>query len=311
VSGPVNTVDAPDTPDRGHPAEPTVEVSNDREAMVGAIAVRRALPRRERRTVGAWCFADHMGRTDVTENAGLDIGPHPHIGLQTVTWLVEGEVLHRDSLGSEQLIRPGQLNLMTAGRGVAHSEEATGTYRGGLEGIQFWVALPDDTRDGAPAFEHHADLPKVDLGAGTATVLIGALDGATSPARHDTPLVGAELDLTDGTVTLPLDRRFEYALIVLRGSVALGSSPLEPGKSGYLGLDREELAVEAREPSRVMLIGGVPFAERISMWWNYVARTHDEIDAANRSWEADDGRFGRVTSALQRIPAPAVPWAPG
>lgn len=308
MSGPVNAVDAPDRPDCGEPERPVVEVSEDREAKVGEIAVRRALPRRERRTVGAWCFADHMGRAEVTENAGLDIGPHPHIGLQTVTWLIEGEVLHHDSLGSEQLIRPGQLNLMTAGRGIAHSEEATGGYHGGLEGIQLWVALPEATRDGEPAFEHHADLPRVDLGDATVTVLVGDFAGARSTARHDTPLVGIELDVRTGAITVPLDRSFEYAAIVLRGSVNVAGTPLRPGQLGYLGLDRDELAIDVIEPTRMMLLGGTPFGERITMWWNYVARSHDEIVAANRSWREVDGRFGTVASRLPVIPPPPIPW---
>jgi hypothetical protein len=285
-----------------------IDVTDDHDAMVGEIAVRRALPRRERRTVGAWCFADHMGPAAVTENKGLDIGPHPHIGLQTVTWLIEGEALHHDSLGSEQLIRPGQLNLMTAGRGIAHSEEATGTYRGDLEGIQLWVALPEPTRNGDPAFEHHADLPQVEIGAATATVLVGDFGGTRSKARHDTPLVGVDLEARTGTTTLPLDRSFEYAAVVLRGSANVAGTPLRPGQLGYLGLDRDELRIEFAEPTRMMLLGGTPFGERISMWWNYVARSHDEIVAANQSWREPDGRFGEVQSLLPVIPPPPIPW---
>ena len=156
MSGAVTEVDAPAVADASHPTAPCVELSDSREERVGQIRVRRALPRRGRRTVGAWCFADHMGPADVSENSGLDIGPHPHIGLQTVTWLIDGQVLHRDSLGSEQVIKAGQLNLMTAGNAVAHAEEATGHYRGALAGIQLWVALPEATRHGTAAFEHHA-----------------------------------------------------------------------------------------------------------------------------------------------------------
>ena len=122
-----------------------------------------ATPQRHRRTVGPWCFEDHMGPTEVTPTRGLDVGPHPHIGLQTVTWLTEGEVLHKDSLGTEQLIKPGQVNLMTAGRGVVHSEEATGSYGGRLQGVQLWVAQPSQTRATDPAFEHHAELPRLNL----------------------------------------------------------------------------------------------------------------------------------------------------
>ncbi|PWI05520.1 pirin family protein [Streptomyces sp. NWU339] len=310
MSGPVSTVDAPaDQADTGHPAPPCLEVSDSREATVGAIRVRRALPRRGRRTVGAWCFADHMGPADVTENSGLDIGPHPHIGLQTVTWLTDGQVLHRDSLGSEQVIKPGQLNLMTSGSAVSHAEEATGHYRGTLEGIQLWTALPESTRHGQPAFEHHAELPRADLdsGAGAATVLIGDFGGLASPARRDTPLVGVELDLR-APATVPLRPDWEYALVVLQGAVAVRDQPLHPGRLGYLGEGRDELPLEVREPTRVMLLGGEPFPEPILMWWNFVGRSREEIDAAYASWARRDDRFGRVESSLPLIPAAAPFW---
>jgi len=192
MSGPVTALDAPPTvADCSHPSAPCVELSDSRDEQVGKIRVRRALPRKGRRTVGAWCFADHMGPADVTENSGLDVGPHPHIGLQTVTWLTDGQVLHRDSLGSEQVIKPGQLNLMTSGSAVTHAEEATGHYRGTLEGIQLWVALPEASRHGAASFEHHADLPQTDLEGTVATVLVGAFADLSSPARHDTPWSGS------------------------------------------------------------------------------------------------------------------------
>ena len=311
VSGPVALTDAPIVPDCGQPAAACVEVTESHLATVGRFSVRRALPRRGRRTVGAWCFADHMGPADVTATSGLDIGPHPHIGLQTVTWLLDGEALHRDSLGSEQLIAPGQLNLMTAGRGVSHSEEATGRYSGRLEGIQLWVALPDVTRNGEPAFEHHGDLPRIDLSGATATILIGDLGSGASSARHDTPLVGIDLDFRGGAVDLPLRPEWEYALIVLRGAVelvALGRQPIAPGHLAYLGEHRDELTLRGERGTRALLLGGEPFRERILMWWNFVARTADEFAAARDAWQHADSRFGRVSSPLSRIPAPAPYW---
>jgi redox-sensitive bicupin YhaK (pirin superfamily) len=248
-----------------------------------------------------------MGPADVTENSGLDIGPHPHIGLQTVTWLVDGQVLHRDSLGSEQVIRPGQLNLMTAGHGVSHAEEATGHYRGTLEGIQLWIAQPDSTRGGAAAFEHHAALPMVDLDGAVATVLVGAFAGAHSPARHDTPLTGVDLAL-HGPTTVPLRPDFEYAVVVVDGAVAIQDCPVVPGRLAYLGRGRDEVLVDAPGGTRAVLLGGEPFEELLLMWWNFVGRTREEIDAAYASWEAGDDRFGRVSSALPRIPAAAPFW---
>jgi len=250
-----------------------------------------------------------MGPTTVTETSGLDIGPHPHMGLHTVTWLVAGEVLHRDSLGTEQLIRPGQLNLMTAGRGVSHSEEATGTYRGELHGVQLWVAQPERTRHGDPAFEHHGALPQVELEAAVVTVLAGEFAGAASPARADTPLVAAEGTLRRGGSTWPLRSDFEHGLTVLEGAVAIGDQELRPGEFGYLGRDRDEITLSANDPTRVLLIGGEPFAEPILMWWNFVARTRDELDLAYQQWQGHDERFGLLDSPLPRIPAPAPYWS--
>ena len=226
-------------------------------AIVGAIEVRRALPQRTHRTVGAWCFADHMGPAAVTEERGLDVGPHPHTGLATVTWLIEGEAVHRDSLGTEQLIRPGQLNLMNAGHGVAHAEEPTGAYRGTLEGIQLWIAQPEHTRHGARAFEHYDELPRVAVGASEATVFVGAALGATSPARHDTPLVGLDLEVR-GATELPRNPTFEYGVVVLRGSVSIGGSIVEPGSLAYFAPGADEWRLDARGPARVIVLGGEP-----------------------------------------------------
>jgi quercetin 2,3-dioxygenase len=310
MSGPVGTIDAPPTEVRASAAKPAcVEITPSREAAVGSMPVRRALPRRERRTVGAWCFADHMGPELVTETQGLDIGPHPHTGLQTVTWLVAGEVLHRDSLGTEQVIRAGQLNLMTAGNGVTHSEEATGRYRGQLHGVQLWVAQPEATRYGPAAFAHHAELPRVELDNTSATVLVGSFAGAASPARRDTALVGVDAALRPGTGAWPLAPSFEHALIVLDGEVLVDDQVVRPGQLAYLGIGRGELALSAGDPARVLLLGGEPFGEPILMWWNFVARSRAELEAAYRQWESGDPRFGRLRSPLARIPAPPPFWA--
>jgi redox-sensitive bicupin YhaK (pirin superfamily) len=285
-----------------------IEVLDGRATTVGDVPVRRVLPRRGRRTVGAWCFADHMGPTPVDEFRGVDIGPHPHIGLHTVTWLVAGELLHRDSLGSEQMVRPGQLNLMTAGRGVAHAEESTGGYRGDLHGMQLWVAQPDATRHGPPAFEHHADLPQVSLGAGEATVLVGEFGDVMSPARADTDLVGIDAVLRAGVSAWGLRPEFEYAVVVIDGTVAVDDTVVAPGQLGYLGLGRDELTVSATDDARLLLLGGVPFDEPVLIWWNYVARTRDEVTAAGLDWNSEGERFGRVDTALARIPSPVPPW---
>jgi len=309
MSGPVTIADTDAAPEVDHSsATPTIEITDSRTATVGGVTVRRALPRRVRRTVGAWCFADHLGPAAATENDGLDIGPHPHIGLQTVTWLLDGQVLHRDSLGCEQVVAPGQLNLMTAGAGVAHAEETTGTYVGRLHGIQLWVALPERTRHGGAAFEHHGSLPQLDLDRAVATVLLGSFAGAVSPARSDTPLVGVDLALQRGTTTVPLVRGFEYAMVVLDGAVQVDGRPVRPGQLAYLGEGRDELAVQVSDPTRAMLLGGEPFESPIVMWWNFVGRSREEIAAAWRDWDRGADRFGRVDSPLPRIPVEAPSW---
>jgi redox-sensitive bicupin YhaK (pirin superfamily) len=270
--------------------------------------VVRALPKRERRTVGAWCFADHFGPADVAA-AAMQVGPHPHMGLQTVTWVLDGAVLHRDNLGSEQLIRPGQLNLMTAGRGVSHAEETPGTASGQLHGVQLWVAQPDSTRFGDAAFEHHPSLPQVRVGAVTATVLVGEFAGARSPARADTALVGVDLTVTSESV-LPLDPAFEHGVIVVDGALQVDNTVVRPGTLAYLGQGRDELRLTGPAPgARALLLGGVPFEDTILMWWNFVARTRAEIEEAFRDWEAGSGRFGEVHSPLSRIGAPTPQWA--
>ena len=306
MSGPVTTgsaIEGDEEPTRSA----VVEVTDSRVSRVGAFAVRRALPQRRRRMVGPWCFVDHMGPASVDEG-GLGVAPHPHIGLQTVTWLLSGEALHRDSLGSEQVIAPGQLNLMTAGRGVSHSEEGTGRAQRDLHGVQLWVAQPERTRHGDAAFEHHPELPMADFDNATATVLVGELDGATSPARQDTDHAAVDIELRAGRSTLPLQTDFEYALVVFTGVVEVDGAAVEPGKLGYLGANRDELTFTAPGSARALLVGGVPFEESIVMWWNYVGRTRDEILDAHADWTAASGRFGKVTSALPRVEVGPPPW---
>lgn len=310
MSGPVSTSDLPATPQRSDPGTGSVEVIAARDTVVGTLPVRRALPRRERRMVGAWCFLDHMGPVTVTAEQGMDIAPHPHIGLQTVTWLVSGQVVHRDSLGSEQLIRPGEVNLMTAGNGVSHSEERPERAGGELHGVQLWIAQPDETRHGPAAFEHHSDLPTAEIGSAEVTVLVGELDGLASPARRDTDHLGAELRVGRGRATLPLREGREHAVAVLDGSVTVQDRFVATGELAYLGPGRDEVELAARDSARCLLIGGTPFPEPVLMWWNFVARDREEIGAAYRDWASAAERFGRVDSRLPRIETTAPPWLP-
>ncbi|HVA52019.1 MAG TPA: pirin family protein [Acidimicrobiales bacterium] len=283
-------------------------VTDSRATQVGEFDVRRALPTRGRRTVGPWCFIDHLGPATFSPTKGFDIAPHPHLGLQTVTWLFDGAILHRDSLGSEQLIRPGQMNLMTSGEGIAHSEENPGVTTGQLHGIQLWVALPSSTRHGPSAFEHHEELPRFEMPDAEATVLVGSVGSATSSARRDSEAMGVELRLERGRHLVPLVQEFEYAMVVTSGEVVVDGTMITPGHLAYLGRGRDEVGLTTNAPAVAMLLGGVPFEETIMMWWNFVARTQEEITAAYESWMKDDDRFGRVASSLARIEVGPPPW---
>ncbi|HLI11261.1 MAG TPA: pirin family protein [Alphaproteobacteria bacterium] len=286
--------------------QPTVAAYPARPAdLGGGLAVHRALPRRERRLVGPWCFLDHFGPLVFAAGKPMDVAPHPHIGLQTVTWLVEGEVLHKDSLGNAQLIRPGQLNLMTAGGGIAHSEETPPAHTGRLHGVQLWTALPEAQRQGAASFAHHPELPTVSLGCGRAVVLMGALAGARSPAKAYSPIIGAELrGERDGRLEVPLDPAFEHALLPIAGRATLDGRACDIDTLYDLGGGRDRLSLEVAAGARLMLIGGAPFGETILMWWNFVARTPEEIARAREDWE-QQRRFGEVAAyAGARLPAP-------
>lgn len=271
----------------------------------------RALPTRGLRTVGAWCFLDHFGPSDVTQGHGMRVGPHPHIGLQTVTWLLEGEILHRDSLGSVQSIRPGQLNLMTSGRGISHSEESPAPRPPRLHGAQFWVALPEGARHGEPAFEHHAQLPCTEHQGLQVTVLLGEAFGLRSPGTVYSPLVGMDVRARGPiTATLPLRREWEYGFLVLEGAAELDTEALAPGILLYLGAGRTEVRLKTTGPVTAVLIGGAPFDEPLLMWWNFVGRSKDELVAASCEWNLESPRFGTVRGYDgPRIPAPLPPWS--
>ncbi|WP_130797050.1 pirin family protein [Streptomyces otsuchiensis] len=277
--------------------------------------VRRLLPSLGRRMVGAWVFVDHYGPDDIAGQSGMQVPPHPHIGLQTVSWLHDGEVLHRDSLGSLQTVRPRELGLMTAGRAISHSEESPRDHARLLHGAQLWVALPEEHRRTAPSFEHHRELPEIRGGGGLrGTVILGELDGAVSPGTTHTPIVGADLTLAAGTdARLPLEEEFEYAILTMSGTCEIDGVPLEPGALLYLGHGRRHLPIRATTDASALLLGGLPFDERIVMWWNFVGRSHDDIAAARADWE--EGReFGTVEgydgAALTAPPLPQVPLKP-
>ncbi|MFT5222599.1 MAG: redox-sensitive bicupin YhaK (pirin superfamily) [Glaciecola sp.] len=285
------------------------EVKPGRIATVGGGRILRVLPTKGRRTVGAWCFTDLSGTDAGQQQDPMEVGPHPHMGLATVTWLLEGEALHTDSLGSEQVIRPGELNLMHAGAGIAHSEQGGPTR---FRGAQMWVAQPEGTRHDASGFEHHGELPRVEVGpAADATVFMGAIgDGPRSPARMDTALIGAQLDLRPGRTEVPVDVRHQHAIVPLDRPISVAGQRVEVGALALVATGTDVLPLEARDlPTSVLLLGGEPLGEEIQMWWNFVARTREELTQAWRDWQAhDEDRFGPVASSSGRIVAPTPPW---
>lgn len=274
---------------------PTFEAIPGRPSELGGLPIRRLLPRSRRRLVGPWCFFDSFGPLTFATGKPMDVAPHPHLGLQTVSWLLEGAVLHNDSLGRRALAVPGALNLMTAGRGIAHSEETPPRNGGSLRGVQLWVALPQSSREIAPSFDQHHDLPVVELDGGRATVIMGQLAGVRSPARVFSPILGADVATEPGRrITVPLLPEFEHALVPLTGDCELDGRALGTDTLYYLGCGRRELALATgRSPGRALLLGGAPFGETVLMWWNFVARTTAEIVSAREDWEAGR-RFGEV-----------------
>jgi quercetin 2,3-dioxygenase len=303
-----------------------VDVMQPRDVPLGgprAMTVRRTLPSRERSLIGAWCFVDHYGPDDVADTGGMSVAPHPHTGLQTVSWLFAGEVEHRDSAGNHALVRPGEVNLMTAGRGISHSEVSTPGTRV-LHGAQLWVALPESDRHGAPGFAHHSPAPV--SGAGwEARVFLGSLLGETSPVPTATALVGAEIRLETGSLlAFDVETGFEHGVLVDSGVVSVGGEELKEHALGYLEPGRDRLELAALDgPVRLLLLGGAPFGEEIVMWWNFVGRSHEEIVRFRADWQAQimraggivgdsqevsSGRFGVVTGDhLPPIPAPELP----
>jgi hypothetical protein len=296
------------------PAGPALDLLAGREVMLGpGTPVRRLLPTLGRRMVGAWAFVDHYGPDDVAAGAGMQVTPHPHTGLQTVSWLVQGRVHHRDSLGSDVTFGPRELALMTAGRGIAHSEQSPVPHPRFLHGAQLWVALPDATRDTAPAFEHHTALPGTTSDGLTTTVLMGSFGGDTSPGTAHTPIVGVDLDLAAGAdVEVPLEPDFEHALLGADGGADVEGAPLAHGAMLYLGTGRRSVRVRTDAPARLLLLGGEPFEERLVMWWNFVGRSGEEITEYAERWNGGDERFGVVAGfgEDERQLAPALPPVP-
>jgi redox-sensitive bicupin YhaK (pirin superfamily) len=297
-------------------ASPFAGVLHPREVPLGgprAIRVRRTLPQRERSLIGAWCFADHYGPHDVRGGKGMDVPPHPHTGLQTVSWLFDGEVEHRDSAGVHAMVRPGELNLMTAGTGICHSEVSTSATTV-LHGVQLWVALPNSDRDTGRDFAHYVPAPRA-IDDAIVRVFLGELAGERSPVHTFTPLLGAQIDLEPGAdLTLDVDAAFEHGVLLDQGSVEVAGTSLDVAALAVHAAGNEHLNIVNRgdSPARVLLLGGTPLPEQLVMWWNFVGRSHEDIATYRQLWEEQDERFGAVDGyrgAVSRLPAPPLPNA--
>lgn len=325
-----------------------LEVLLPRDVPLGgprAMPVRRTLPQRGRTTIGAWCFADHYGPDDVSSTGGMIVPPHPHTGLQTASWLFEGEIEHRDSVGSHAMVRPGELNLMTAGSGIAHSEVSTPATKL-LHGVQLWIVLPDAARATQPFFERHDARPlrrddaellvfvgeladeTQTVGTHAAPAASAGEESATRPTVFSA-LLGAQIDLpANSSVVLALDPAFEHGLLVDRGPVEVIDEPFETDAAtgtrhslawselGYLAPGRTRVTLRTGDsPARLVLLGGEPFTEEIVMWWNFIGRSHDDIVQYRSDWQHDvidggdaSGRFGTVADYPgAALPAPALP----
>lgn len=265
----------------------TFEAYPNRETHLGKLPIARAMPIRDRRMVGPWCFLDRFGPLSFTDGRAMDVPPHPHIGIQTVSWLLEGEVLHTDSLGSEAIVCRGGVNVMTAGRGIAHAEETPDQNSGRLNGVQLWVALLDAQREREPSFTSVERVPVVKEKGGILQVFAGEVAGVRSPAPYFSEILGLDAQIHPGeSLEIGLDPTFEHALLLLDGDCVFGDQSLEARMLYYLGTRRLGLSLSSRTGGRVLLIGGPPFPETILMWWNFVARTPQEIAAARADWEA-------------------------
>ncbi|WP_185992462.1 pirin family protein [Janibacter cremeus] len=295
-----------------------MQILTPREVPLGgprAMSVRRTIPSRARSLVGAWCFLDHYGPDDVSATGGMVVPRHPHTALATVSWLFTGEIEHRDSTGVHAIVRPGELNLMTAGRGVSHSEFST-PQTSTLHGVQLWFALPERDVGTDPSFVHHVPEPMYVPG-GIARVFLGSLLDVESPVATPTPLLGAELLLdADAETVLDVPEGHEHAVLLDDGDVTVDGQALELAEVGYLAPGRTRITLRSATGARLLVIGGEPLGEEIVMWWNFVGRSHDDIVAARQRWMSEIGaepmtgpeRFGPFpTGQPDPLPAPALP----
>jgi len=274
--------------------------------------VRRALPQPQRRMVGPFIFFDQMGPVEMRDGQGLDVRPHPHIGLATVTYLFDGEIMHRDSLGSVQPIRPGELNWMSAGAGITHSERSPDTARHGgskLFGLQLWVALPADQEESAPSFQHHdaAAIPAGEVDGVTVRQIVGRMDGLVAPVKTLSEMVYAEIAMPPGTRYRISSEQIERAFYLVAGEVTVDGQPFAPSELVILK-PHAEIVLASAQGARLVLVGGEPFPEQRYIYWNFVSSRPDRIEQAKQDWRAQN--FAAVPGEHEFIPLPPDPPQP-
>ncbi|MCL6244546.1 pirin family protein [Acinetobacter sp. ANC 7200] len=280
-----------------------------RRAEIGqGTVIKRALPSRHKRMIGAWCFLDHAGPVHFPQGDGLDVGPHPHIGLQTFTWMIDGTMMHTDSLGTHQLIQPKQVNLMTAGYGISHTEVAPESETQ-MHAAQLWIALPDDKINMAPQFDHYPELPVVTQDGIELTVLVGEFLQTKSPVKVHSELLGVDLRSSESQSTvLPLNPKFEYGFMALEGTANINGHELNEDNMVVLEPGLTQVKIDLHAGGRVLLLGGEPFESPILLWWNFVGRTQEELNIAREQWINQDERFGSIPDYDgPRLEAPAFP----
>ncbi len=279
---------------------------------LGGFEVRRALPSMDRQMVGPFIFFDQMGPAEFLLGEGIDVRPHPHIGLATVTYLFEGEIFHRDSLGSAQAIQPGAVNWMTAGRGIVHSERSATEWRaqgGRMSGLQTWVALPASAEEDDPGFYHHGaeDLPRLDAEGKDVRLIVGALYGERSPVKAFSDMFYADAMLEPGArLPLPAEHE-ERGVYVVEGEIDIAGDRFDAGRL-LVFHPGDAITIMATQASRLMLLGGAPMDGPRYIWWNFVSSSKERIDQAKADWA--EGRFEPVPGDDEFIPLPDVPGSP-
>lgn len=284
---------------------------------VGGIPVARLLPQNKHRTVGAWCFLDHAGpATFSQENKGMQVGLHPHTNLQTFTWMLEGEVWHQDSLGNRQLIRPKQVNLMTAGtgnqRGISHTEQTPAGVKN-LHAVQLWIALPMN-QEIEPNFEHYPQLPEWSDQGIDYILTTGSYQGRQAPTSQFSPLVGVDMRFQQAQAfEIERQDKFEYAILVINGTIKINGERYAKDEIAILSdcaAAQEELTLWAEQGTHIMLLGGEPLPHPTVIWWNFVADKVEDLEQAVNDWNNQHPRFGTIDlqgTELSRLIAPAIP----